>query len=133
VRRGGNLGDARVYLVGGRKLQAQVRRRRARLIVEGCCECLERVADVPQGFAVACEVLRLLPCLLERPSACGTRPVGSSPYQHLVVSLSEACQTLLRVVWGGLLLLGGAAEEPHPLYRVSRVRTQTQSTRTKSI
>jgi hypothetical protein len=38
-----------------------------------------------------------------------------APYQDLVVSLSEACQTLLRVVWCGLLLLGGAAEEPHPL------------------
>tara|TARA_R110002003_G_scaffold116_17_gene10207 strand:+ start:247 stop:540 length:294 start_codon:yes stop_codon:yes gene_type:complete len=37
----------------------------------------------------------------------------------LVVSLPEACQTLLWVVWCGLLLLGGAAEEPHPLSFVS--------------
>jgi hypothetical protein len=35
--------------------------------------------------------------------------------QDLIVSLSEACQTLLGVVWRGLLLLGGAAEEPDPL------------------
>jgi hypothetical protein len=43
----------------------------------------------------------------------------SSAYQDLVVSLSEACQPLLWVVWRRLLLLGGAAEEPHPLSIIS--------------
>jgi hypothetical protein len=72
VRRGSDLGDTRVDLVGGGELQAQVRCRRARLIVEDCGERLEPAADVAQGLAVAGEVLRLLPCLLERPSACDT-------------------------------------------------------------
>lgn len=52
---------------------------------------------------------------------------GGPPYQDLVVSLAEACQTVLRIVWGGLLLLGRAAEEPHPLRCISNVRTSSRS------
>lgn len=36
--------------------------------------------------------------------------VGAVAYQNLIVSLPEACQTLLGIVWGGLFLLGRTAE-----------------------
>jgi hypothetical protein len=43
-------------------------------------------------------------------------------YQDLVVPLAEPCQTLLGIVWGGLLLLGRATQKSHPLCLVSRGR-----------
>jgi hypothetical protein len=87
-----------------------VRCRRSGLIAEYRCEGLEAAADVAQSFAVAREVGRLLPCLLEMSTLAGAVTVVKV-YQYLVVSLAEACQTLLRVVRGGLLLLLGRAAE----------------------
>jgi hypothetical protein len=48
-------------------------------------------------------------------------------YQDLVVPLAEPCQTLLGIVWGGLLLLGRATQKSHPLYLVSRGRRHRSS------
>jgi hypothetical protein len=71
--------------------------------------------------------------LLPQPLACDARRFGGPPHQDLVVSLPEACQTLLGVVRRGLLLLGGAAEEPHPLHRVSAACRDDRNLLTKSI
>jgi hypothetical protein len=87
-----------------------VRCRRSGLIAEDRCKSLEAAADVPQGFAVAGEVCRLLPCLLF-VSIMDDNVAIEEAYQYLVVSLAEACQTLLWVVRGGLLLLLGRAAE----------------------
>jgi hypothetical protein len=46
---------------------------------------------------------------------------GALPlYQDLIVPLPETCQTLLRIVWHGLLLQGRATQKSHPLRDVSR-------------
>jgi hypothetical protein len=64
IRRRCDLGDTRVYLLSSSELQAHVRGWRAGLIVEYGGEGLEPAADIAQSFAIARQVLRLLPLLL---------------------------------------------------------------------
>lgn len=71
-----DLGYAGVYLLGGGELQAQVRCRGSRFIVEYCGECLETTANIAQGLAVVGKVLCLLPLRLVFVSATSYPGLG---------------------------------------------------------
>jgi hypothetical protein len=71
VRGGSDLGDGRVYLLGGGEAEAEVGGRRAGLVVQDGGEGLEAAADARNGFPIACQAVRLLPCLLVPWSAPG--------------------------------------------------------------